>query len=613
MKFLSKIWSFITVLILNAFCINQSEIKSENWIIDTAVKQIIGNKELYQVTIIKNDEFYGTAQEMQLFNKITSEFPVMSINILLQKNTVFDRLMKVPSYKNPRDVSIYVVFQNQNNETLFMKKLYNILDFIARLSPLAIRPKCLIIVFSSDTIESNDLKEIFHYSWVLKFLDFTVLEIRKDHNPMLMFHNPFTDIIYNIDFKSNTDLFPDKLQDVNEYPFKLSVTNFRPFLNVTRDSQGNIKSVNGLYFTIFEQFKKKLNIRFHFIDEGNISIPQFMNTQSKRFSANEVDMSSLPRTIKSFFVNDSRTNSSITKEVHFTHFVIIVPIFTTWIISLPLDMIIYTILFPFLTLSFLALTRLLKLSAEFWKPLTIFQILVGIGTNEVPTRLAERIFLVSLLFSSMTYSADMYSKLVDVKKMKIEVPFYTLKEIMNSELIVRTSVSTYHRLHSDGSDDILELFRKTKTVDTTDECIKDLLRTRGTACLTFYDMGKYIANLYKDAHGYPMMKIAEPAILEDRVFFEFPQDSPFINKFNELVQHVWESGVTFSMDYKRTFIDTESIEKSLTDSEDLIIKELAIILAIGYLIASVAFAVELLKKNVTFGISKRKVKRIIVS
>ena len=83
------------------------------------------------------------------------------------------------------------------------------------------RAKCLIVHFDNGKQLIN-FGNIMRYGWSLKILDLTIININvkeKCHNPVVHYYNPFFNKTHNNMFDASTDIFPDKLLDVNGYDF----------------------------------------------------------------------------------------------------------------------------------------------------------------------------------------------------------------------------------------------------------------------------------------------------------------------------------------------------------------------------------------------------------
>lgn len=117
-------------------------------------------------------------------------------------------------FKNPRHSTIYVILSQNVQHS---KVTYTALDELVRMSPISIRPKCLLIMQKRNQWPFDDIKKLLNHAWSLKFLDFTVIIVINNSKMVCISFNPFT-IVYDTKYSCTmSEVFPGKLQNVNKY------------------------------------------------------------------------------------------------------------------------------------------------------------------------------------------------------------------------------------------------------------------------------------------------------------------------------------------------------------------------------------------------------------
>lgn len=186
--------------------------------IHALMENIINNLQLKHATVIKNYEKDRSLDD--LFKKIVEQVPSTIIDFSkIESNRTF----AMKTFQNPRQSTIYIILQGKNTAKFEPMKMKHILSRLASMSPLKMRPKCLVMKLGS-------LSEgVFYHAWTLKFLDFTVLSVSNGRMNYISY-NPFKKTYDRGYLKNETDLFPEKLTDVNKHPMKLSVLNYASLL-----------------------------------------------------------------------------------------------------------------------------------------------------------------------------------------------------------------------------------------------------------------------------------------------------------------------------------------------------------------------------------------------
>ena len=103
-----------------------------------------------------------------------------------------------------------------------------------------------------------------------------------------------------------------------------------------------------------------------------------------------------------------------------------------------------------------------------------------------------------------------------------------------------------------------------------------------------------------------MIKIAKPSFFYDKIAFCYQTASPFVEKFDDIMQKIIESGIEQSYNF---FAGLKPRDKKYSTGK-ISFKQLLVILLFGWMLAFLAFIVEvIIKKYVHFKNVKVLVKK----
>lgn len=228
--------------------------------------------------IITNDKEKMYSKNYIFIKKLKSPIIVLDL-----KNVSSSRSLKMPIFRNPRQSSIYIIFQSDLSNNTF-----DILNNLVEISPIPTRPKCLLILSNNQSNNTAE-KEILNYSWELKFLDFTILKIRKNYCINFKNYNPFTKNYGSGCLTNINSAFPDKLRDVKKHNFTVQIDNYPPYSFLKRKGSKiiEIKGVNYAYLKIIIEH---YNFNPNFIFAANDSALNFL----KSLQRNKISISPAP-------------------------------------------------------------------------------------------------------------------------------------------------------------------------------------------------------------------------------------------------------------------------------------------------------------------------------
>ena len=209
------IYFYLWILI---FCSGENEVcaRFSDWM--KPIKNEINRFKFYQVSAFANNvSDSNTGRLMDFLIGITSKIPVLVVNCnrSMEKNAEDNGLVKIGSLSRSSALNI-IILPNEEDQ---LENVYDILNFIANASRIYPRPKCLVLLFSKNIALTESLKNILFYTWTVKFTDFTILNIGITDDFEFYYYNPFNSTYVT----SKTNVFPDKLQNMNNYTLKLPV------------------------------------------------------------------------------------------------------------------------------------------------------------------------------------------------------------------------------------------------------------------------------------------------------------------------------------------------------------------------------------------------------
>lgn len=188
MKFIMKIFLSFTVYSIPIHSISNKAMSNiQDFKFLNALKP-------YQMTIFRDCSIGKNNKEDFIFQKITNRISVVTIDLHKMNNSNNNRSLSMPVMKNPRKSSIHIIFEQENNHNSELNKTYDIIDKIVEISPIPMRPKCLVILCNKNMTFENNIIKLLHHAWMKKFLDFTILNLNSSRASYLIYYNPFTKI-----------------------------------------------------------------------------------------------------------------------------------------------------------------------------------------------------------------------------------------------------------------------------------------------------------------------------------------------------------------------------------------------------------------------------------
>lgn len=573
----------LVILIAISYCQNDFD---KNW--QQHLSNCISNKiKPHQVVILKEQNSSRIVED--LVSEIRIKTPIWAVDIdnpnLGLKNS---RLLQ-----NPGTTTVFIVIHEADyhvREVLFASKIQTAFDFIANLSGVRMRPKCLILhltIFKEYMYETL-LKEL----WQKKFLNIDIIRIVKTDitnvlKPslvnMITLHsfNPFTNVSSKEKFSSQTDLFPDKLRNLQGYELKLGE---RRSLIKRKINPGAIPSIisKALNFSVNYRILPEISGNGDLI--GETRLMEFLKK-------GEYDFIKYPRAnLGRKDSDDYEVTSFITPKV----LVSVVPILIIENGSRPikLSFIFAAIFIISLMLLLWIVSRLLKLSAEFSHPMFIVQLIFGLSTSYSPRKLQEKILFIFIRLLCITYSCWVFLEMTQIlMHSQEELDFSTIEEVSKSCLVPVFRNYLDKQIVEIGAEEDEILLLNKSLVDKG--CIRMLEKYKNVSCIYPEDVAK--TEMQKQINSKRQMKIVEEKFLLSPRSLILAPGSPYVTKFDDLILRIQETGLKKKRDTKWSQKVTAT---NIYDLKSEVVKKVEmqflIFILIGHMFSVLVFIAEMI-------------------
>lgn len=559
----------------------------ENWL-GSLVHEIITRHQLSQVIIFTSNRRDINARRRNFaYQAIVQTIPTVTIDIANIINSSDDRSLNLTLFRHPRASALFLILQSEDKSSSdYVKGTNDLLNLFVKLSPVQIRPRCLVISFNDDSIRcpnKDHITKILSTSWSLKFLDFSVLRVNKNNDLELHSYNPFTN---QFNVQPLQPIFPDKLDDMNDFTLILPIYNYPPMMTVTEVIDKNRTIIQGHDYLYVEILSKKLNFSLNFLRQQTVpSDPSFFPLMFAKLRSGEVNILGTQFLVGANIFN----NSVVIGKLHLQNkFVVLSPLLPISKLNLSLNLLLYLSLFPILVICFWLTARLLRFPKRQWRVLSVLQLLLGMSLEQLPRRLSQQLVLLNLLFVGMKYSSDAFSRLTDIELLNDEVPFDTADQISRSGFPIYAPAFLQRQSFQDPSEIITKLGPKVKPLHQQD-CVIRLTRYRSCVCIAPYRSANYLLEQTTLEYRKPVMKLSKESFLHDFLAFAYEKGSPFVDRFDKIVQRMVEAGVpkSWSGPVKRLVFEKKDRK------EELLLKSLLAILFVGYSVAALVCLVEI--------------------
>lgn len=440
----------------------------------------------------------------------------------------------------------------QNSLVLFYTdnpdELKSFIDFLIPLLSVHARPRCLLIFFGY-TSEVN-IKNFLKYAWGKHFLDISLVRLFDENStiPKLYDFNPFYSRFTGKYLSDDTQIFPDKLKNVNGYPIQLpKIVDYYSSTLVVKNgkiiknyepSESQIDFVLSVMNFLVIKKLGKITSYNNMIEKWNANMFCFGNiglNYETQFgvAANEPDEEILA------FVPILPAQSMTTFSIVFWNMIIVVVVI---LIS------IYT-------------SKSLKVSNDNLGEFNIVRIILGQMVVKTPEKTVSRIIYLILITPYVKLiSFDFYNNLIEVKFESNEVPFESFEELDKSNFEVYTN-DHYFESRISHDKHLKNMVNRTHVIDNLQLCWDKLVETSNIICLTHEISVYYIREINKKLE-YPVIKADKPSIWNQgpSVYYKFEEASPFQDKFSKILRRIQETSLVWMESLIRGFDNTYYVD-----------------------------------------------------
>lgn len=416
-------------------------------------------------------------------------------------------------------------------------------------------------------------------------MDFSIIKIVNwdvnSTNSIIYEFNPFYNRLNYKYLRGNTNIFSEKLDNVNGYPMRLAkIANYYKSILVER--KGKIIAKSDI-----------AELRIDFI----LRIMNFSMIKKLGNITSFLDMYEWNTNMLSFGVLGLRNRSNLLipmndEAIKVSAFVPILPAGKVTKVSTlfyNLFIIFVVVLILFFTSKFL---RIFKDSLRVYSLLTI---ILGQSIVKAPQKIASRIIYLILVASYVKLMCfDLYSNIVEVKFESGEVSFDSYEDLYRSKFTVYTmDPRTAAKISNDRH--LKNMMKRLIVIDDISKCFDKLVESKNVICLgaehIIYQFG-----FINEKFEHPVFKKAKiPLWTELIVFYEFEDASPYAEKFQKILRTVQETSLdwmeSLKSGYKNKYYIEDEPEKKFDDKIDT--SQLILVLLCGYFLATPTFIAEL--------------------
>lgn len=274
-------WIFNVIMILMAY---KSSCSPKNHSFDAVTKRIVELKPS-KICILASRVTVTPAPFNDIHVKITREIPTFIMVVNKTKIPNESQIMMNTRLALNSDLFVFV----ESVRHFDVQKIKENLYFIVKYNFSPPRAKFLLVLIGDSSLVHIHLKKLFIDAWEMKFLDFSILIVHDEGNPIIRNYNPFFKTYHRAATNSG-QLFPDKLANMNGYRLKTLLYRRSPHLDFTNDT--NKITVSILDYGFWKLTTDALNFTLDFteIHAKNFPVKEILNKIEK----NEIDVSINP-------------------------------------------------------------------------------------------------------------------------------------------------------------------------------------------------------------------------------------------------------------------------------------------------------------------------------
>lgn len=573
----------------------------------------------HHVSIITNlpQEHYSSMPTYIIHQEIMNEFPTILINTKAITKRLNGTYHSITNSHTTNDIFkqnilkiifLDVMFKNTTQE------LSRVLKLLRDSTVNRVPSKCAIILTNSNS--NTDFQEFFRYSWVNNYLYVTIIEyletqeqekyffFGKDYHRMVVHqYNPFNDSYKSDNFSVATELFSNKLLDLQGMRLNTGRTS-----GMGDDGNNALDNIfYGLSCEVMRTLTKALNfsINIHTINsrsETNIAklgdIRVALENGTIDFWYTFVNWKGCHYKNKTGCLYGQKLGIFLYPHPN----CILVKQYGNIKLHIPFNTLILNAVLTITCIIILILIR--KFDAKAWTLQNIMKILMGGSVTSEPQKISERIFFLYLTFIYIIFSVQV----IDSLYQKTYSELASLKEMVNAGIVPFLLNHTRRKLGKREDSVLQQLSENSETLaDYRDmsDCVIALLNDANrtvNGCEIPKMIGIDIQKHFRGNKKERLISLIEQPLIPRWATIMHAPTSHYVKRFDNVVRRLDESGlVNFWMqNYTEVFLS--SLKKSLNSTNDEepmnnkregFIMEIVFRLGIGYSVSCFVFLCEI--------------------
>lgn len=554
--------------------------------LDIIADRIYQEPKLRQISLVLGSNIGLNSSNIdQICEKLTHQIPTFTIS-RNELNDIEDHLTsnKTSRFRHLRDSSLYLLFESPHVN--FFQEINNALNAIVNINPIAPRPRVLVVLLGDPDLFPINIKNLFDTAWSLKFLEFSVLKVKKNDEVLISDYNPFDQTYRETKLNLHSIFFPDKLQNMNKFNVTTINLDYLPYFTISKNSNGILGA--GMDYGFWKIVSEHLNFIVDYLEFGKmISDSEILDKLENNF------FNITPIT---FLVGTEAYGKKVLRSsiIRTDEFGLIVPI--TYVVEFKntLKPLINLSIFAGLMLGLSVLASFFKFSPHLRSPIYIFQLLLGITVSTKPKKRVENIIYLNLILLSIHYSSNIIASFTDNEILaESEMDYDLLKEVKEPSMTGYMNRNFFSDI--EGDEVIRSIQKNFIKIDKGSECIRNQTKKKDRFCLSVSLYAKYHIDQNLSPDKKATVKIISPPLLQDFSAFFYEKGSPYAKKFDRKIKQILEAGIEKFCKFDQTCVKKQkeisaNINFSLNASSD--IKQLMTVLVFGYIFSVLAFIVE---------------------
>lgn len=555
---------------------------SSNWL-EIFLHRFSSEIEANQLRIFQNTSGIVKIEKYsKLTQTLTQKFSSIKINLSFLPSIKNGTFSETNYFLNTGPV----IFIHHQHFGQLYNQLVDFLNFYNESYPIHTRPKGLVIYDRKLNLSDSDsVEKLLKYAWIKKFLDISFLEVSVNKNKANIYtYNPFFKKLSRSLLTMNSKLFPNKLCNMNKYPFTTPIFHHPPYLTLGKDADGKLKILSGHNYKVLGMVLMQMNF-YHLPVEVNLAI----DLEKQLISNENLNMYTIPHTaLKSYWAPLLILHDDC---IPFVGIIVPQPIFK---FNISLELIIFFIYFPIILICLKCLIIIFQWKIFYFDMLDVLLIIFGMPLLSFPKNFFRRIIVVIMFFTSMLFSIDFITYMVNNIVVYDEVKFNSFEEIMKSDYKLAMN-NVVRRIIFNPENGYNLDFLKAKVIQENIACPSSAMTTEKIICVLSMLRAKEV--LKNSVHnGRKIYKMISVNFACNVAGYPFERASPFKVQFETIFLRMYESGIYNWILKENKILDASDDQGRKEIIDNLFLTNILLLLVLGYLIASIVFMTEIFYK-----------------